>query len=1281
QQHDVTLFMFLQTAFAVLLGRYSNEKDIVIGTPIAGRSHKELEPLIGLFLNTLILRTKFENNPSFNELLKSNKKNILNAFDHQYIPFEMLVDELQPERSLSHNPLLQIMFVLHNNESVDLSLTDVSLSAIEQTNFSIKYDLALHVTEHNDQLMVCWTYDKDLLSADSVQGMASAFSSMLAHLMKHPDTTIETIPLVNNANKQEILYQWNSTRANYPDTLCIHELIETSASRFPDACAIYYEGEQLSYQQLNEQANQLAHYLINNDVKPNTMIALFVEPTLEMMIGILAILKSGGAYLPINPDTPESRIHYILEHACVEIVITQNHLLTELDFGGRKIIPLDNQIRNLLTKDYSKENPDKEDLGLNNKDLAYIIYTSGSTGQPKGVQLSHDGLVNLVSDQIDRLELTNKSKMLQFSSISFDAAIWEWSCILSAGGCLVQGKDTKEPSQFFELLNETKFTHALLPPSFLIATEDRLHELVAMQCLVIGADTCPMSIVKKLPEGLKLFNAYGPTESTVIVSMYEYVSGNKMLIGKPINNTNLYVLNDSHSICPPGVVGELYIGGKGLAKSYLNQEELTKKAFIELSIDDKPLQKFYKSGDKVRWTKSGLIEFIGRVDNQVKVRGFRVDLGEIETHLSNFAGLKSSVVSISKNPNNDNQLVAYIVSNDELHGSDGSIEQSKRNELINDCSNWLRTRVPEYMVPSIFVVMEKLPQTLTGKVDRKALPTPSEADLLLEKFAAPESEQEQLLCNIWQELLRIERIGIQDNFFSLGGDSIISIQVVSRAKKHGMNFTVRQLFENQTIQELMPHITFGEEKNIDQTESEGEMPLMPIQEEFFLNKIPDQHHFNQSVLLTTPEKFEFSFVQPMIKAIVVRHDAFRLRFKKSSKWSAKFHDIESIIQSNSIEVFDLSEMKISLQVETLEKHCQQIQEALNIEAGPLFKVIYFNCGKHQGRLFIVVHHLIIDTVSWRILLEDLKTAYQCLREHKPIALAPKTTSYQQWSLVSKEYASSSTVMGEYDYWIKQLSSNIYLNKETGDTIPSKQKVTINKLETDYLLGECHQAFRTNINELLLSALLLAYCKCTDRVSMRLNMEGHGREDLFENLDVTETIGWFTTIYPLMLKIEENSSIEEAILLVKEQIRSVPAKGYHFGLLKHTQGMEKLAQLDEAQKTSSIVFNYLGQFDNSFDSSAEFSFAPESGGNNHSHKQHQREMLSINGMVAGEVMTFMFRFRENIPQLSSLPDAFIKSIQDVISVCQERQNDMELFERGEAVFSMPHNEIDMEGIEL
>jgi amino acid adenylation domain-containing protein len=827
-----TLFMILLAAFKVLLYRYTGQAEIIVGSPIANRNRAEVEGLIGFFVNTLVLRTDLSFNPTFQEVLRRVRQVTWDAYDHQDLPFEKLVEELQPERDLSYNPLFQVKFRLENAPTDILEIPGLTLSSLKQVNPTAKLDLSLDMYETPTGLVGGFEYNRDLFAATTITRMVEHFRTLLEGIANHPTQRISELPLLTRAEQQQILVEWNQTQTEYTQDLCFHQMFANQVERTPDAIALIYKDEQLTYQELNRRSNQLAHYLQKLGVSPEVRVGICLDRSSAQIIAMLGVLKAGGAYVPLDPAYPKERLAFMLEDAQLSVLIQNTfvgsprvEIVRQNTFVGRQNsqfrIP-NSQFLTLINFDAdwqaiaqaSELNP-TSDVKTNN--LAYLIYTSGSTGVPKGVLVTHEGLVNLTEDKIRVCDVHPDSCVLQLFSFSFDASIPEIIMALGSGAklCLAPLEDLLPGLPLLQLLREKAVSHITITPSALSALP--AEDLPALRMVLVGGEAPSPELIARWSQGRRFINAYGPTEVTVNASMVQCGNGNPLLpVLRPSANKQLYVLDAHLQPVAIGVIGELHIGGIGLARGYLHRPDLTALKFIpnpfvnlelgsrKSESQNSQLKILYKTGDLACYLPDGSIKLFGRIDNQVKVRGFRIEPGEIEALLNQHPDIQISVVIVREDIPEDKRLVAYIVWNEELGSDNSELPTSTLGLPTSELRRFLKEKLPDYMVPSIFITLDALPLTPNGKVDHKSLPVPEQFRSSAEgKFVAPRTPTERKLVEIFTNVLEVESVGVEDNFFDLGGHSLLATRLITQLlQAFQVELTVIDLFEAPSVAEL-----------------------------------------------------------------------------------------------------------------------------------------------------------------------------------------------------------------------------------------------------------------------------------------------------------------------------------------------------------------------------------------------------------------------------------------------------------------------------------------------
>ena len=1153
QQH-VTLYTLYLAVYNVLLMKYTQQNDIIVGLPTAGRPHLDLENVMGLFVNTLPIRNFPTTKKRFVDFLEEVKKQVFNALEHADYPLEELVKQIDLKRDLSRNPLFQTVFVFQNMEFSLPDLTDGSVKMVNLPWKAAKFDLTWTIVEDevNDTLSFSIEYCTDLFRLSTIQQMANHFIWLLEQIVEQPAIELGALELVTPAEKEQLLHQFNQTQAVYPKKTTIHQLVEQQVEKNPEQTAVVDQRERWSYQQLNQQANQLAHLLRRKGLKREQVVGILVDQRPEMLVGILAVLKAGGAYLPIDVRYPMERIRYMLTNSQAPFLLIAPGFDVPAGYTGEVI--------RLQASEWANE--PMENLAVMNKanDLAYVIYTSGSTGKPKGVMVEHRSLVNLAIWHQRYYQITSNDQATKLAGFGFDASVWEIFPYLITGATLhlIPEAIRYQPEALNQYFEEQGITISFLPTP--LAEEFMELENHSLRYLLVGGDR-----LRRVPStSYQVVNNYGPTENTVVTTCAKVDPEAEVIpIGRPIANNQVYVLSPTDQLQPIGVPGELCISGEGLARGYLHQEELTKEKFGPNPVV--PGERMYRTGDLVRWLPTGELEYIGRMDDQVKIRGYRIELGEIESQLRQHPEVKEAIVRKREDQHGNASLCAYVVGK-------GDVDQVALRK-------YLQQQLPDYMIPSYWVMLQKLPITPNGKVDEQKLAKMKAFPIIECKVVPPRTENEKMLAEIWQEILQRETIGIDDSFFVLGGDSIKAIRMIARLQQRQMKLQMKDLYQAPTIRELAPRLIKAEEAVAKRKETvEGEVPLTPIQQWAF-QLSTDIHHWNMGHMLYKEEGWDLQALTQAAQALIVHHDALRMTYQFTENDVKQFNrGLSTDEEFFTIDQFDLTNEQDVRQ--RISEEADRLHQRIRLDQGPLVRFGLFKTKKGD-HLLMVIHHLVVDAVSLRILVEDLETAYQqALQKKQSITLPPKTDSFQIWSQKLQQYANSWSLLAEIPYWqkIEELGfeplptdykgSSTYLIGESEMVV-----TTLAKEKTQALRTEVHHAYQTEINDILLAALVLTVHRWAGLQRIGVMLEGHGRQEILEEVNIARTVGWFTTMHPVIFAIESNQ-YERVIQSVQQTLRQVPHKGIGYGILKYLTSAEKKKELS-FQLNPEISFNYMG----------------------------------------------------------------------------------------------------------
>jgi amino acid adenylation domain-containing protein/non-ribosomal peptide synthase protein (TIGR01720 family) len=1259
QRCDGTLFMTLVAACQVLFSRYTGQDDVAVGTVTSGRERAELAGLVGFFVNTLVLRSTVDGRRTFGEFLASVRETVLGALAHGEVPFERLVDELQPARDTSRTPLFQAMVVLQNAPGQALELPGVRVEEVALPAVTASFDVTVEFQEVTGGLRGVITYNTDLFDATTIERMARHLGVLLDGIAADPDRPLSRLPLLAGWERERLLVEWNATGRDIP-AATFPALFEAQVARTPDLPAVLYDDGELTYAELNRRANRLARVLVQRGAGPERIVALALPRSVGLITAQLAVLKAGAAFLPIDPAYPAERIEFMLADARPVVTLTERDVDVDGDVGS-------DQPGHDLT-DADRLAP------LRPAHPAYVIYTSGSTGRPKAVVVPHAGLASFSAAEVERFAVRPSDRVLEYSSPSFDASVLELCMSLPAGAALVvppPGPLLGE--QLAEVLAKQRVTHALIPPAALSTVP--VVDLPDFRTLVVGGEACTAELVARWAPGRTLINAYGPTESTVVSTWSDPLpptnasaapsrqaprDGTTPPIGRPIWNTQVYVLDGALQPVPAGVPGELYVAGAGLARGYLNRPGLTAERFVANPFGP-PGTRMYRTGDVVCWTPDGQLQFVGRADEQVKIRGFRVELGEVEAALRRHPLVGDAVVVARQDGTSHKRLVAYLVPRADGDPAPGS----------GELRDFLARMLPDFMVPAAFVVLDALPLNPNGKVDRKALPAPDGPTGSEERYEAPRDEVERTLAKIWADVLGLPLVGIRDNFFELGGDSILSIQVVSRVHQAGLRMTTKDLFLHQTIAALAAVVSPARAGDAAPEPVVGPVPLTPIQRWFFENRTVNPHHFNQSMLVELTTELDEAALRTALAALVAHHDALRMRFERVDGVWHQHND--PVGAAPDLQRHDLSAIGAKAGggiADAMVRVADAIHASFDLTRGPLLKAALFDLGAgRRPYLFLAAHHLVVDGVSWRILLDDLDTAYQQAVRGEPVDLGRKTTSFRDWARRLADHAAAGGLDREVAHWIAAAQpAALPLDGEPADPPPPTRTVTVtlDGHDTDALLRRAPTAYRTRINDVLLAALARALARWTGQDQVRVELEGHGREEVLDGVDLSRTVGWFTTMFPVALRVPDaavrevgpggsGSNWRTLVKSVRRQLRTVPANGIGFGALRYF-GPPDVRERLSAGSRDHIVFNYLGQWDaRSQDAGSGLYHAVHSSlGQDHDPADRSPHALEVVGAVHNGRLEFTWYYRPDLLNLSTverIAGDFVDGLRQIADDCR------------------------------
>ncbi|HKG14774.1 MAG TPA: amino acid adenylation domain-containing protein, partial [Pyrinomonadaceae bacterium] len=1276
RSNDATLYTLLLAAFEALLYRHTGQRELLVGTPTAGRGFARLSNTVGYFVNPVVLRAKLRAGMSFEELLAQARRNSVEAFAHQDYPFELLVRELQPARDASRAPLFQAMFALHQarrpeehalaafalgEAGAEVRLGGLRLESVALDQRVAQFDLSLTMAEVGGELAASFEYCTDLFEASTIERMAGHFRVLLEAVVAEPSRPLADLPLLTRAEREQLLREWNDERLAPSAGAFVHELFERHAAREPGRTAVVVAAGRLSYGELNSRANRLARYLRARGVGPNVFVALCVERSLEMLVGLLGILKAGGAYVPLDPSYPPARLAFMLEDTAAPFLLTQRKFSGAFQTSSAEAILLDEDWPSVALE--SDERPEVE---VRAENLAYVIYTSGSTGRPKGVMIDHGSVAHFAESITDELVITPDDRVLQFASLNFDISVEEIFSCLTRGAALVLRDEEAATStdSLLRLCREQRLTVLNFPTAY-------WHQLAAdltpggsafaetVRLVVIGGEQLQPERLAQWHAAVggrvRLFDEYGPTEATVGATICDLEgvtgaadSGRKISIGRPLRHVQVYILDERLQPAPVGVAGELHVGGHALSQGYLNRPALTAAAFIPHPFGAAPGARLYKTGDLARFLPDGNIEFLGRLDGQVKVRGFRIELGEIERALLRHERVREAAVVV-RPEDGEKRLVAYLVAD------------AAEPPTTPDLRRHLKESLPAYMLPSAFVFLDALPLTPGGKVDRRGLPAPEQSGAEpARNFAAPRTELEQTLARIWADALKLKRVGLHDNFFELGGDSILIIQIVARARRACVNLSASQMFQYPTVAELAAAAGASTPAAFDEGPAAGEAPLTPIQRWFFEQEFDTADHWNMSLLLEADAPVEAGPLERALSILLARHDSLRLRFVREGAGRRQFIT-ERSETSFSLRRVDLSGAAEGERAAAVEAVAAEMQAQLSLAEGPLLRAALFEYGEARApRLLLVAHHLAVDGVSWSILLEDLTSVYARLRRGEGVELSSDTTSFKSWAERMDEHARSPAARQGAEYWTR-LATKEFKSLPVDhpcDAAPREDStrvvsVALSAEETRALLVDAPHAYHTQINDLLLTALAAAFARWTGEGALLVDLEGHGREELFADVNLSRTVGWFTNVFPVLLQLEEPFTPGGALKSIKEQLRAVPGHGINYGVLRYAEGAHDLKAALGSVRQPQVSFNYLGRIDRMLESASGWKLISEGVGGTRGGRNRRTHLLEVNaGVYEGELRLDWSYSRDTHDRatVERLASGYLETLRAVIAHC-------------------------------
>ncbi|MGJ0607770.1 amino acid adenylation domain-containing protein [Cylindrospermopsis raciborskii] len=1206
-----------------ILSVFSGDEEIVTGLVSNGRPDTtDGDQVLGLFLNTLPLRLRLPHG-SWVDLIKATWLAEQALVANRRFPLPE-VQRLNGGLPLYETSLNFIHFHVYQGL---LNWREVELlksTSFEETNIPFAVTWNQEVASANISLNIAYSHAE--FTQDQVDNIANYYQ-LCSELVSENCVGNREFSLA----PQEFIYE-KQLSTSRPTITPVHQIVAQQAAVRPKEIAVICEGEGWTYEQLNQKANQLAHFLQSQGITQEKPVGICLERSLDMVCAMLGVMKAGGCYVPIDPHYPSARVQSMLEGANLDLLLTRSDLKVNYHQNSQKTIFVDTQHREI--GEQSKANLN---VSVFPDNIAYIIFTSGSTGKAKGVAISHGALVSHQTWFVDKFSVTNADIVLQKTPFSFDASVWEFWTPLMVGGKLVMAKPGghQDPAYLVKTIQQEKVTLFQLVPSLLevVLGEPELEHCGSLRLVFSGGEVLKNRVWQKFQEKLPipLINLYGPTETTIDVTFHNCQENDNIAnldqipLGQPVTNVKLYILNSLLQPVPIGTPGKIFVSGCQVARGYWHAPGMTAERFLPDPFV--PGQRMYDTGDRARYLPGGNIEFLGRIDQQIKVRGFRIETSEIVAALEAQSWVNRALVKVISDSqisssDRSNYLVAYV---------------QPRLTTPNNWQKILRLELgqilPEYMIPTLFINIDTLPLLPNGKIDINSLPDPEVAKTTLsQEYIAPESETEQILTELWQRVLKVPRLGTRENFFELGGDSIIGLQIIAKARDLGIYFTAQDLFKYPTVADLANHVR--KEDNFSQlpTVETGEIPLTPIQEWFFKQSLPHPHYWNQAVLLDVKAQITTGDLQKAVNQIMGKHPAFKLKFRQTEKgWIQELDNDSQHLNVDVVDLTDIPEIELSTHLQTL---ATQFQGQLNLETGRLFRVVYFQtAATTPDKILLIIHHLIVDGVSWRVILQDLVGNIQNVNVTPDQSLssfqAKPSVSFPQWSSYLHNM-SHIAWEADLEFWQKQAVLDFTLPVDFPEKIADNKEnsaaqiaFALTETETNKMLLEISRTHKVGIQEILLTALATTLREWTGRSEIVIALETHGRGSSLD-LDISDSVGWFTSLFPFRITTV-NSNVLDNLSGLKEQLNGIPNNGLSYGILsqkpEHGEILPPIPQ--------GIIFNYLGQFDEQIPADAPFTPAAQDSGISR-HPENQRTFqLEITGLIVNRKLEIRFGFSTNL----------------------------------------------------
>lgn len=1233
-----TLFVMLVLLY---LHKSEQKNDLIIGTPVMNRSGKKEKEIFGMFTSTVPFRCRIDEESSLLDMLTTIQEKLVKCYFNQKYPYELLLQDLEL-RKKGFDGLFDVC-VNYYNTSMVTQIGGDPVVTTELYGGSQPYALQIVIKDWREDgaLLVSFDYQISEYSDLQIEAMWEKLNNLIGFVLTNGETRVADLEIVTAPEREQLLDGWNRSAADYPSDICIHRLIEEQTERTPDRIAIRLENDRtIAYRDLNAKANQLAHHLRERGVSRNSRVGLMATHSEELLVGLLAILKAGGAYVPIAPDYPPDRVRYILQDSEATILLSDCPQSQLIDFGGERIDLT-------LARHYyvSADNP----VSINEPtDLAYILYTSGSTGKPKGVMVGHRGLVNYISWARKQYVVHPYEAFALYSSISFDLTVTSIFTPLVSGNPIHIYKDDGADFVLHRVVKDNK-THIIkLTPSHLSLLRDIDLSSSIIRRFIVGGEDFKTGLAREIHQKfggrIDMFNEYGPTETVVGCMIYRYDYeldlDASVPIGHPADNVRLYVLDERLKLLPVGSIGELYISGDGVAHGYVNRSDLTKGRFLDNPFI--PGMRMYKTGDLARYRVDGVLEYLGRRDHQIKIRGYRIELGEVESRLNEHPAVSDCVVLDGTDEYGSVFLCAYYVAD--------------RRLVDTELRSFLLSGLPSYMVPSLFARLKRLPLTLNGKVDRSALPEIRRASPVEEEEeTVSESERERIIREVYQDVLNVKRMGGNTSFYQVGGDSIKAIQIASKLSEQGIRVKVKDILSLPFLSEVAAASQTDMGEPIADKVAEGSIPPTPITEWFFAQRFKQPQYWNQSILMKMKQSIDADEVRRVLMLLIGHHDGLRMNLNPAAGGLAyEPKHLEPDIQVEEVDLSSYSGEELDQRIKTIGT---QLKSGLRMDEGLPIAACLFIAGADKERLLLMTaHHLVVDAVSWRILLDDFAYALSRIRQNESPVLLRKTHSYKAWATKLQQYADRMPDR-ELGYWTTLLTDAVDAGKLLPETAEPPRKMECMTVESDLtedetaaLLGTANETYLTETKELLILALAMTVRAYTNNDKVLFELEGHGREELFDAVDLSRTVGWFTSMFPFLLRLQ-GEEIGGLVKEVKERLRAVPNNGVGYGIAKYLSRHRM-----PYEPAPSVRFNYLGEMDNALNHDL-FEWSSQDSGSDQAPDSSLTCLLDVMVLISRKrlkITATSGRTHGQMADLASFADRMAEALRHIIAHCAEAE---------------------------